>query len=88
VRIVQELPACQDLHPSCAAWQTGGKCNREPKAMLELCQVWSGHIRMQLHIDSLRCHLGLSVVGPIRLERCRESLGVHRLQDMAGNLSR
>lgn len=42
IRIVQELSACQDLHPACAEWQKAGKCSREPKAMLELCQVSEG----------------------------------------------
>jgi hypothetical protein len=40
VRVVLELTACQDLHPSCAGWSKGGRCSKEPKAMLELCQVW------------------------------------------------
>lgn len=39
VRVVQQLGACQDLHTSCSAWQAAGKCEKEPKAMLELCQV-------------------------------------------------
>lgn len=42
IRIVQELSACQDLHPACAEWQKAGKCSREPKTMLELCQVSEG----------------------------------------------
>jgi hypothetical protein len=39
VRVVQQLSACIDLLPSCAAWVKESRCTREPKSMLELCQV-------------------------------------------------
>ncbi|WIA18309.1 hypothetical protein OEZ85_009774 [Tetradesmus obliquus] len=42
VRVVQQLSACIDLLPSCAAWVKESRCTREPKSMLELCQASCG----------------------------------------------
>ncbi|KAF8059205.1 XYL1 [Scenedesmus sp. PABB004] len=47
VRVVQQLSACADLHPSCAAWVKEDKCSREAKSMLELCQASCGFCQEQ-----------------------------------------
>jgi hypothetical protein len=58
VRVVQQLSACIDLLPSCAAWVKESRCTREPKSMLELCQARHGRRRSgycsQLHVGVLR----------------------------------
>lgn len=85
VRLVAHLSPCTDLHPSCGTWVRQDKCSREPRLMLELCQVraWQLDSHMWLCCACHVSHAAAVLWTPGGEGGCRLSLSLQPHSDSA-----